>query len=434
MPQLQIDRLAYGGSGFGRLNGKACFIPYTAPGDVAEIRIEKEKKSYCEAVLEKLLSPSAFRVLPICPLFTSCGGCNWQHISYQEQCKQKEQIFADTLWRTARIDREKIKPILTALSPFAYRQRIQLKVSYKGGRLSLGFHRRSSHHVIDIKDRCEIAAEPLNLAMPAIRELIYSAPEPGNISQVELASSSDGSVSALFHYSGSCPEMFARHLAATQNGLSTIHSVSMLAGNGKRLQHIHGLEKLKYLVPSSQGGELELCYSPDSFSQVNFAQNRAIIETVLEFCSKVKPVSVLDLYCGNGNFSLPLAGMAGKVLGFEYSAKSVFSAEYNAAVNGIKNASYVCMDSAAGIDRLVKDSELCDLVIMDPPRAGADEVSRIISSTGASHLIYVSCDPPTLGRDLATLATAGFEVITVQPVDMFPQTYHLESVTFLKAI
>ncbi len=433
MPQLQIDTLAYGGSGFGRLAGKACFVPYTAPGDIAEIRIEKDKNSYCEAVLENLLTPSPCRVSPKCPFFSNCGGCNWQHISYYEQCQQKEQIFAETLWRSARIDRNKIKPILTALAPFEYRQRIQLQVSFTGGRLSLGFHRRNSHHVIDIEDRCDIAAKPLNIAMTAVRELINSAPEPGKISQVELASSSDGSVSALFHYCGSCPEVFANYLESTESRYPTIHSVSLLTGNNKRLRHIHGLQKLKYCVPSAEGKELELFYSPGSFSQVNFAQNRVIIEAVLELCARVNPASVLDLFCGNGNFSLPLASGVGKIHGFETSAKSVSAAKYTAAVNGIKNASYSCMDSGAGIDRLVNAGEFFDLVIMDPPRAGADEVAKKIASTGASHLIYVSCDPPTLGRDLSILATAGFEVETVQPVDMFPQTYHLESVTFLKA-
>ena len=434
MPKLQIDRLAYGGSGFGRLDGKACFVPYTAPGDLAEIRIEKDKSSYCEGVLEELLSSSPQRILPRCQLFGSCGGCNWQHISYREQAGQKEQIFADTLWRSARVDREKIKPILTAFAPFRYRSRIQLKVNYAGGRISLGFHRRASHHVIDINDCCEIAAEPLNLAMPAIRELILSAPEPEKISQVDLASSADGSVSALFHYVGSFPESLAIHLARAENSLPMIHSVTVRAGRKNSSSHVYGLQRLKYNVPGANGEELELYYLPDSFSQINFAQNRVIVETLRDLAAAVSAVSVLDLFCGNGNFSLPLAGMVRKIVGFETSEKSVSTAKYNAAVNGIDNARYICMDSAAGLDKLVRDKELFDLVIMDPPRTGAADVSRKVSKSGASHLLYVSCDPPTLGRDISILEKSGFEVISIQPVDMFPQTYHLESVTFLKAI
>lgn len=434
MPKLQIDRLSYGGSGFGRLDGKACFVPYTAPGDLVEIRIEKDKKSYCEGLLEELLLASPQRTLPPCPLFGSCGGCNWQHITYLEQAAQKEQIFADTLWRSARVNSDKIKPILSASAQFSYRSRIQLKVDYSGGRLSLGFHRRASHHVIDINDRCEIAAEPLNLAMPAIRELICTSPEPDKISQVDLASSADGSVSALFHYAGSFPEKLVSHLARAENSFPMIHSVTVSAGRNISNRHVFGLDKLKYNVPDSNGGELELYYSPGSFSQINFAQNSAIVETVLYLCSTVSAVSVLDLFCGNGNFSLPLAGRVQKILGFETSKKSVSSAKYNAAVNGIDNAQYVCLDSAAGLEKLAADKERFDLVIMDPPRTGADDVSRIVFRTGASHLIYVSCDPPTLGRDISILEKFGFEVVTVQPVDMFPQTYHLESVTFLKAI
>lgn len=430
---LQIDKMAYGGSGFGRLDGKACFVPFTAPGDMIEVRIETSKSSYFEGVVEKIIGPSNHRTSPPCPVFGICGGCNWQHITYEEQCSQKETIFADTLWRAARIGADKIRPVLKAPSPFAYRQRIQLKSAYSSDGLLLGFYKRASHDVVDINDHCEITANSLNAAIRKVRDIIESFKQPAHIHQVDLAASADSSVSALFHYSGSHPEALAEHLAKPEVLGTDLHSVNMQTGSKKTFRHINGLEKLVYSVPSSHGRDIELYFSPDSFSQINFAQNKIMVQLLLDYCSKVSPESILDLYCGNGNFSLPLAGMVKSVRGYESVKKSVSLAEFNATVNGATNTSYLCKDSLAGVHDLAQTPGRYDLVIMDPPRTGADQLSRKLHRIGAAHIIYISCDPPTLGRDLAILQSSGFEVTYIQPVDMFPQTYHLESIVFLKA-
>jgi 23S rRNA (uracil1939-C5)-methyltransferase len=175
-----------------------------------------------------------------------------------------------------------------------------------------------------------------------------------------------------------------------------------------------------------------LYFSPDSFSQVNFVQNRSIVSSIIDFCSVTAPRSILDLFCGNGNFSLPLAKTSKRIVGFETSEKSVSLAEFNAHSNGITNAGYFSRDSAVGVDEAANAGEFFDLVIIDPPRSGADAISAKLVKIASSHIIYISCDPPTLSRDLATLKKSGFEIMSVQPVDMFPQTYHLESITFLK--
>jgi len=434
MPELRIDKLAFGGAGFGRLDGKACFVPFTAPGDLVEVRIEKSKSSYAEGVVEKIYTPSRQRTLPPCPVFGICGGCNWQHVSYDEQCAQKETILAETLWRAARIEAEKIRPVLKAPSPLAYRQRIQLKSDYADSCLSLGFYRRASHDVIDINDHCDIAAEPLNAAMRKIREIIVSFKQPAHIHQVDLAASEDASVSALFHYNGTRPEDLAGHLARVDFQGTALHSLNMQSGSKNTFRHIGGLERLGYSVPSSSGVDIDLYFSPDSFSQVNIAQNKVIVQLLLNYCRKVSPLSILDLYCGNGNFSLPLAGLVKNILGCESVQKSISLAQFNATVSGAANARYLCRDSLSAVKELAGERGGFELVIMDPPRAGAEQLSRELHNIGAAHIIYISCDPPTLGRDLAILESTGYEVAYIQPVDMFPQTYHLESIVFLKAV
>ncbi len=432
MSLITIEKLAFGGSGFGRIDGKACFVPYTAPGDVADISITKDKRSFSEGVLKELLKSSDSRIQPLCPVFGNCGGCDWQHITYEEQCRQKELIFADTLWRIARVEASRIKPLLRAPSPFNYRQRVQLKVSTAGGKLSLGFHRSASHYVVDLPGRCEIAAPALNMALDEVRALLASYIEPHNVPQIDLVASSDGQVSLVLHYIGDDKEKLSSYLAETGKSLRMIHSVSVRAGRKSSLINVFGVEKVGYTVPDSTGGEMELYFSPDSFSQVNFVQNRSIINSIIDFCSVTAPRSILDLFCGNGNFSLPLAKNSKRIVGFETFEKSVSFAEFNARSNGITNARYFNRDSAAGVDEAASTGETFDLVIIDPPRSGADAISGKLVKIAASHIIYISCDPPTLSRDLATLKKSGFEVMSVQPVDMFPQTYHLESITFLK--
>jgi len=434
MPAITIDRLAFGGAGFGRIDGKACFVPYTAPGDEAEISITKNKSSYSDGILEKIISPAGCRVQPVCPVFGSCGGCNWQHIAYEEQCLQKEQIFADILWRAARLEATKIAPLLRADSPFAYRQRIQLKVNYVAGRLSVGFHRSGSHSVVDIPDCCPIAMPALNAAIAEVRNLILCTDEPGHVSQVDLIASPAGQVAAIFHYSGNDRERFACRLAEDGRNQASLHGLSLKSGRKSSLQHISGPEMMFYRLPSCKGDDLEIHYSPDGFSQVNLSGNRAIVAALIDFCATVKPESILDLFCGNGNFSLPLARNAGKVTGLESYEKSVLLGGFNARHNGIDNVHYSCKDSAAGLEQLADAGEYFDLVVIDPPRSGAADVSRKLYRSKASHVIYISCDPPTLARDINILQESGYRVLHVQPVDMFPQTYHLESITFLQSL
>lgn len=434
MSIVQIEKLAFGGAGFGRLDGKACFVPYTAPGDVAEITIAKNKSSYIEGVLNKLITPSVLRCKPVCPVFGNCGGCNWQHISYEEQCTQKEMIFADTLWRIARVGQECIKPLARASEPFTYRQRIQLKVNVCDGMIVLGFYRPGSHFVVDLPGKCAITAAPINSAISETRDILQAFPEAAQIPQVDLSADSDGTVTALFHYSGRNKESLIRHLAQYKQCLKQIAGVSVQTGRKYSINFVFGPEMLRYTVPSPDGNDLNMSYGPDSFSQVNFSQNRALIDAVLTHCSNVATDRVLDLFCGNGNFSLPVARLAGSVTGMESFAKSISLAKYNALQNSINNAEFTCEDSAAGVARLARAAEHYDLVLLDPPRSGAESVARILHRLKPQHLIYVSCDPPTLARDLSTLQKSGFKVVTVQPVDMFPQTYHLESVTLLESI
>ena len=434
--EVTIERMCYGGAGFARLEGKACFVPFSAPGDRARVRIVKEKKSFLEGELLELPPPSALRVAPGCPLFANCGGCNWQQLPYAEQLKQKSEIFSDSLRRLGRVEGFVPLPVLPSAQEYGYRSRIQLKLARKGGAAALGFFRGSSHEVVDAPQGCAIADPLLNAVSAQFRALLPVIPELAAVSQIDLAMGDDGESVAVLHLDGKDPGPLQGALLAARDALPSVSGLFLRLGAKSRIEKVFGVDSLSYgipagLVPGSRG--MRLRFGRGGFSQVNYPQNLQLIRSVLEMARLTGTERVLDLYCGNGNISVPVAPFAGKLLGVEGYAPSIADALANAQANGVTNASFQVSDAALAVGRLAARGERFDLVILDPPRSGAEAVCEIARLNPKS-IVYVSCDPPTLSRDLALLGEKGYRVAGSQPVDMFPQTYHLESVTLLQRL
>jgi 23S rRNA (uracil1939-C5)-methyltransferase len=433
---VKIEKMAFGGSGFGHLDGKACFVPFTAPGDVVRIRVKVEKRSYLEGEPAEILEASPLRVTPPCPVFGSCGGCNWQHLSYPDQLVVKEEIFTDILWRSGRVARERIGPVLPAPEPFGYRSRIQLKISFSEGVLHMGFYRAGSHFVVGIPGRCQIADPRINAVLDGLRRLVAHAPEPEKIPQIDAAVGEEGGVELVIHYSGNRRDETAGYLAGNSH-LSGVDTIFLQTGGKYTIEKIGEVNSgtLSYMVPdqyspASPGYRLEI--SSGGFSQVNYRQNLMLIETVCDWAELSGKERVLDIYCGNGNFSLPLAVKAANLLGVEDYGPSIAYARRNCAANGLTNVTFECIDALVAMDRLVSREETYDLVILDPPRTGAKDVAAKLHALRPASIIYVSCDPATLARDIGILKKSGYDVVKSRPVDMFPQTYHVESVTLLR--
>ena len=433
---VEIEKMAFGGAGFGHLEGKACFVPFTAPGDVAKIRLKVVKRSYLEGELLDLLEPSKRRATPPCPVFGSCGGCNWQHLPYSDQLRAKEEIFAEILWRSGRVERNLIEEIAPAPEPFGYRSRIQLKLRFIAGELHMGFYRAGSHFVVDLPGRCAIAHPRINGVIGELKRLLPLSPEADKIPHIDAAVGGDGALELVIHYIGGNREELARFFRANRLSLGA-DGIFLQTGRKTTLEEIGegDFHALTYMVPdpSSPGSPgYRLSFSNGGFSQVNFTQNLFLIETVCAWAGLTGSERVLDIYCGNGNFSLPLSGNAAYLLGVEDYGPSIASAVENCEANGVKNATFECCDALSAIDRFVSRDETFDLVLLDPPRTGAREVVAKIPALGPRSIIYVSCDPATLARDIGILKKSGYEVDKIRPVDMFPQTYHVESVTLLK--
>jgi len=434
--ELEIERMCYGGAGFGRLEGKACFVQFAAPGDRVRIRVLKEKRSFLEGELLELPVASTLRVAADCPLFGRCGGCNWQHLPYAEQLKQKGDIFGESLRRLGRVEGDCLLPVAPSAKEYGYRSRIQLKLSRKGGGTALGFFRGSSHEVVDAPLGCAIADPLLNTITAEFRVQLALLPELSCVSQIDLAIGDDGESVAVLHLDGNDPAPLHRALQRDRERLPSVSGLYLRSGAKSRIEKVFGVESLSYRIPAGLfpgSRPMTLRFGRGGFSQVNYPQNLALIRSVLELAQLTGKERVLDLYCGNGNISIPVAPFASQLLGIEGYAPSIDDAHANAKANGVLNASFQVSDAALAVARLAAAGERFDLVILDPPRSGAESVAEIARLTPKA-IIYVSCDPPTLSRDLALLGEKGYRVVASQPVDMFPQTYHLESVTLLKRL
>lgn len=432
---LRIESLAFGGAGFGRIDGKACFVPFTAPGDLARIRVTLEKHSYLEGELLELLVKSSLRVEPPCPVFGTCGGCAWQHIAYEAQAEWKRKIFAETLWRFGRVEPELIGPVAPADEPYGYRSRVQFKVRWSGGRLHIGFYRRGSHFVVDIPGVCAISHPSINRALAEIRQVLSAFPEPDRIPQVDAAAGEDGTVLLVVHYIGDNRAGAEAFFAAHRGDLPSVAGLHLQAGRKESIEKVWGIESLSYAVPDRflpGVPETVLAFSRGGFSQINYRQNLELIRGVDRLAALREGERLLDLFCGNGNFSLPLARRASGVTGVEDYGPSLDDARRNAGVNGIDRIEFIQADAVEGVRLLRTRGERFPVVVLDPPRTGAKEAIPEIAALEPERIVYVSCDPTTLGRDLGLFLKHGYRVAESLPVDMFPQTYHIESVTLLR--
>ncbi len=422
MLDVRIESLVFGGRGVGRVDGKAVFVPATAPGDIVRCRVVRDKKRYAEADLVEILTQSPLRRNPPCPVAGECGGCQWQHLPYDCQRQWKETIFRETLVRQAGIEGDRV--IVAAPDEWGYRSRVQFKCRMTEKGFVIGFYRPSSHYVVDV-DRCPITDNRLNDLLPDIRRVVGESPFAAQVPQADLGIGHDGLRRILFHFIGSDIHGFMRWLNEPANIFDA--SLFVQCGRKETLLQVYGEMDLRIQVGEPA---LTLGYGPGGFAQVNLVQNTRLVADLLAAARLTGKERVLDLFCGMGNFSLPLARVAAKVVGVEDFAPSIEKAQENARKNNIHNVVFYARP-AAGAAIALSGSDGFDLVVLDPPRTGAYEVVKELVTLDIQRILYVSCDPPSLARDLQPLIHHGYTLEWSRPVDLFPQTFHTESLTLL---
>lgn len=435
---VHIDKIIHGGFGLARLaDGHVTLIRHVLPGEMVAAKVEKSKKKYFFGELQRIEIGHPARRKPPCRFYHNCGGCNLQHCRYDAQLTIKKSIIEDLLHRQSDKRLHSSIPILdspvAAPEEWGYRQRIRLRVGKHG---KLGFYRYRSHDIVAI-DTCLLAGPLLNsaltllIASESVRRLITLS------SEVELQlNPSSQKVVIIFSFTRRVrpADIKAAETFCMEN--DTIDCVffsgvdfplsgpfGKITGKGFAVQY-----------PSSTHipHPFMLTWEPGGFCQVNLRQNRNLIETVMHLCSADGSSSVLDLYCGMGNFSIPLAMTAERVAGFEGQGSAIRSAQHNATLADLKNTRFFKNPIHRACEELLAADARYDIVIVDPPRQGAPGLAKSIGRLCKKRLVYISCDPATLCRDLSDLCQQGFIIAAIQPVDMFPQTHHIETVVLLE--
>lgn len=422
---VRIDSLAFGGCGVGRISGKVVFVPYSAPGDELRIEITKEEKGFMEGITVEVISPSPIRKEPPCPYHSVCGGCHWLHIPYRGQLKAKEEIFKDTLRRIGKIDTSIVQPFHPSPAEFNYRSRVQFKVWEE----KIGFYRRGSHELVDISE-CPLAHPIINRTLSGLRKVWPRSLRSVVRVDINVSPSDEKGIVGMF-LKDKIVFDFARFFKTLNQAVPEVTGLVV---------H-YGKEAKTYGSPSlfSQEGEFRLRASEGSFSQVNYSQNLHMKDYILSLAGLKGDEVVLELYSGGGNFTIPLATKAGNIVGIDVSEASISDAIENARINNVKNAAFVKATAEKGLEKITPLSpplsmggskEGLGLVLIDPPRDGCSKkVIEGIVSLKPRKVIYVSCNPSTLARDLSRFQALGYTVRSSRPFDMFPQTYHIESVT-----
>ena len=432
-----IDGYSSEGLGIARVNGAVVFVPHAVRGEEIDLRITKVMKTSCAGEIVKIHDPSPERMEPECPYAGKCGGCAYRHLTYPEELWAKRQRVQDALTRIGGLDLT-VEEILGAKNPEHYRNKSQYPVGADG---SIGFFQARTHKVVPIR-RCLIQTEAADRTAQAVGEWMrrykISAYDEttgkGLVRHVCVRVNRKGESLCCVVVNGNKvprePELAAYVTAAVPHTVGVLLNSNTRRGNvilGDKYRTLFGRN---YLMDTLCGLEFKL--SMPSFYQVNRDQAEVLYGKALEFAGLTGNETVLDLYCGIGTITLCLAKAAKRVIGAEIVPPAIRDAKENALRNGIENAEFFCGDAADIAAKLEAEGLRPDVVTVDPPRKGlAPEVIASVAAMGPEKVVYVSCDPATLGRDVKIFREFGYEAKRAAAVDMFPGTAHVETVVLL---
>ena len=441
--EIEITGMTAQGAGVGHYQGMAVFTPLTAPGDVARVRVVKAAKNYAYGRLEELVSPSADRMEPDCPCFAQCGGCCYRHITYEAELGIKAARVQDALTRIGGFRSLPVRPILGADSRDGYRNKALLPLgTKKDGSLSMGFYAVNSHRIVDCEE-CRLQPEEFNRAMAAFRQWAAAYGDPvydeathsGRMRRLYLRKGEmTGQILACVVVNGNGLHHETELVQALKQAVPGLASVVINSNRertnvalGQKCRTIYGMDTIEDTLCG-----LRFKLSPLSFYQVNRTQAERLYEVAARYAGLTGQELLLDLYCGAGTIGLSMAGMARRLLGVEIVPQAVENARENARLNGIENAEFFCGDAGEAARMLAERGERPDVIVLDPPRKGCSpDLVHTVAEFGPKRIVYVSCDPATLARDLKLFAELGYPPVEAAPVDMFPGTAHVETVVLL---
>jgi 23S rRNA (uracil1939-C5)-methyltransferase len=415
-PDWQIDKLVPGGSGFLRLaNGQGAFAPGALPGERIHVQQAEDHGGYLQATRWTLLEPSADRVSPVCPVQSRCGGCDLMTLSYPAQLQAKLGILHDALTRTGRFETLPELSFVASDSALGYRSRIRLHID----RGRLGFFAPQSRELVEIPG-CVVAHDELDVALRTVRRLVapYAA-ELSAFSELELRVAPAG------------PRLTLRLTPVArgvEGGARLIHALEshFQVSIAERAQASDAALEQRFPLP----GGVELRAPASAFTQVNWPVNQRLVQALLDGASERGVLTFCDLYCGAGNFSLPLFARGLRGIGIEASKVAIAAAKRAASEQQLTSARFIAGDVRDALAKLPR-GEHFDLAVLDPPRTGARDLLPELIRRAPRQIAYCACDPVTLARDLRVLCDAGYGLEHLKCFDMFPQTHHFETLAWL---
>ena len=390
MPEIQITAMSFGPYAIARLDGRTIMVPNAAPGDRLQVAIATQRRDYSIAAIQRVIEPGTDRRSPPCPFLPRCGGCDWQQLEYPAQLRAKAELIAAGLRRVIDSELDPDGLIEPAASEFGYRSRIRLKVGREG---ALGFYRLGSNELVEI-DRCMVAdpsihlphefaaalwrnLEEVEIVADGERQVLIGAmrkpPAPGDVTRARRVMESDGAIAGIVLRSGGAREVIGDP------------EVALAIEDG-----------------------LEIRAGADLFSQVNHAQNRKLVATVMEMAAVERGMDLLDIYCGAGNLSLPAARRGAKVTGIDADAHAIAAAARNAEAGNFAEAKFIASNAIDALSFLIRARYRPAVVILDPPRTGAYDLMEQVLKMRPRSVIYVSCDIATLARDLRVVINGGY--------------------------
>ena len=429
--EAEIVGLAHDGRGIARLGGKAVFIDGALPGERVRFCVFKRRRHMDEARLLEVLVPSADRVQPKCEHFGVCGGCALQHLAPAAQLAAKQSQLLEDLQRIGRVRPQRILEPLAGPA-FGYRRRARLgvKLVHKKGRVLAGFRERRGAYLADIR-RCEVLIEELNSLPQDLAVLAQTLSIREHLPQVEVAAG-DEAAALVFRVLAPLGEEDRAKLEAF--GARRGVQIYVQSGGIDTIRPLHPTQAALSYSLDLPPSPLQIAFGPNDFIQVNRDLNRLLVAAAMEQLEAGAGDTVLDLFCGLGNFTLPLARRAARVVGVEGDAGLVAKAEGNSLRNGIANTRFIAAELLEAHPLGSWASEVYDRVLLDPPRAGARALMERMSHWGPRRVVYISCHPASLARDAGILVQSqGFDLIAAGVMDMFPHTTHVESMAVFEA-
>ncbi len=438
---VTIESLAFGGEGVGRVNGVPVFVADVCPGERVVARVTDARRNFARARVVELDRPAPERTPPLCPLHGTCGGCDWQHVDYPAQVAAKTRIVRDTLARVGHLPDVPVAETIASPVPYGYRNKVELAAfTADDGALALGYPGRDAAQLVAV-DQCPIALPEVNALIDQVGAWLSATGWPaydpdsseGLVREVGLRCSTSTREATVLLTTGrrelpekgpwidslrrELPQIVGfRHFARTRASQTAV---------GKPVGDLHG-RPLRFKVAG-----LSLRVSPEAFFQVNEFLLEALVGCLREALEPAARDHVADLYGGVGTFGLSLAREVGRSTILEFDSAAAHDARANVQFNKLDNVEVIRGQVEQQFGAVHRDRRV-DLVILDPPRRGCSEgVIQLIARAQPRRVAYVSCDPATLARDLQRFAAAGYQTLRVQPVDLFPQTYHIESVATL---